>query len=68
MDAHPDAAMPTVDRIDEPSVAERIRPSSRPAPTARDETAAQLRARLLRLIVMNEKARKSHGGEGSGPR
>lgn len=68
MDAHPDAVMPTADRIDEPSVAERIRPSSRTAPTSHDETAAQLRARLLRLIVMNEKARQGRGGEGSGPR
>ena len=65
MDAHPDAMMPAAGRLEEPSVAERIRPSSRPAPTAHDETAAQLRARLLKLIVANEKLRKTPGGEGS---
>ena len=68
MDAHPDAVMPAASRMDESSVAERIRPSSRPAPTSHDETAAQLRARLLKLIVMNEKSRKTHGGEGSNSR
>lgn len=74
MDAHPDAQLsslahaPTTERIDEPSIARLRRSLSRPAPTVRDDAAAQLRARLLRMIVANESARRSNESEGIKPR
>jgi hypothetical protein len=74
MDAHPDAqissaAFPTAtERIDEPSIARLRRSVSRPAPTARDDAAAQLRARLLNMIVANERSKRSSDSEGIKPR
>jgi hypothetical protein len=62
-DASPQAA----GRLTEPSETDQSRPVSRPTPTARENSAAQLRARLLRMIVANEKARKSDG-ESAKPR
>ncbi len=74
MDAHPDAQIPSAaysaaaDRIDEPSIARLRRSLSRPTPTARDDAAAQLRARLLNMIVANERSRRSNDSEGIKPR
>lgn len=60
MDVHPDNVMPTTSglaplRVDAPA-------------SNRDETALQLRARLLKLIVDNEKARRQSTSEPSKPR
>lgn len=74
MDAHPDAQIPSsafpasTDRIDEPSIARLRRSLSRPAPAAREDAAAQLRARLLKMIVANERSRRSNESEGIKPR
>lgn len=52
MDAHPDAVMPTARH---PSSQQRVDAAA----LNRPEDAAQLRARLLKMIVANEKQRKS---------
>ncbi len=72
MNIHPDASLPAaclpvLTRLDEPAVAELLRSASRSAPNTRDDMAAQLRARLLKMIVANESARKK-SGEGPKPR
>jgi hypothetical protein len=55
MDAHPDAVIPAMVRPNGQS----LRVDEPP----RDATAAQLRARLLRMIVANEKARHAAATE-----
>jgi hypothetical protein len=61
MDAHPDAVMPTSAR--HASTQSRIES----APRDRDDAQAQLRARLLQMIVANEKLRKA-SNESTRPR
>jgi hypothetical protein len=60
MDAHPDAVIPTMVR---PNVQ-----SNRTDEPRHDASAAQLRARLLRMIVANEKARQAAKADASKPR
>jgi hypothetical protein len=58
MDVHPDAVMPPP----------RTAPQQRLDPAlSRDSDAAQLRARLLKMIIENEKLRKG-SGDSSRPR
>ena len=62
MDVHPDATMPAAARTP------RSLPRTDAAHGERSETAAQLRARLLKLILEQERARGRSSAEPPKPR